>query len=73
MGSRLRELRKRAGLTQEALARAIDVGVDAIRKWERGRRTPQLDRAARLAVALGCTLGQLGGTEPLPRKREHRP
>jgi len=69
MGSRLRELRLRAGLTQEELARQIEVGVDAIRKWEKGKRTPLLDRAAKLAVALGCTVGQLAGTEPMPRRR----
>jgi len=66
MGNRLRALRARAGLTQEELARKAEVGIDAVRKWELGQRTPMLDSAARLAVALGCTLGQLGGTEPMP-------
>src|SRR5262249_10252851 len=66
MGQRLKELRERAGLTQEALARAADVGTDAVRKWERGKRTPMLDRAARLADVLGCTLDELAGRTPLP-------
>ena len=73
MGLRLRELRRRAGLTQEQLARRAEVGVDAVRKWEKGKRTPLLDRAVLLSRVLGCTVGQLAGEEPLPRKREQRP
>jgi transcriptional regulator with XRE-family HTH domain len=65
MGQRLKELRLRAGLTQEALARAADVGSDAVRKWETGRRTPMLDMASRLADVLGCTLDELAGRTPL--------
>lgn len=61
MGQRLRELRLARGLTQEQLARKIDVGLDAVRKWERGRRTPMLDMAAKLADALECTIDELAG------------
>jgi transcriptional regulator with XRE-family HTH domain len=70
MGQRLKELRLRAGLTQEALARAAGVANDAVRKWERGKRTPLLDMAAKLADALGCTLDELAGrTPPAARKK----
>jgi transcriptional regulator with XRE-family HTH domain len=61
MGQRLRELRLARGLTQEQLARQIDVGLDAVRKWERGKRTPMLDMAAKLADALECTIDELAG------------
>jgi len=70
---RVAAMRDWAGLTQEQLARKSGVGLDAIRKWEHGHRMPRLDRAVRLANALGCTVGQLAGEEPLPRKKEHRP
>jgi transcriptional regulator with XRE-family HTH domain len=66
MGKRLKALRRAAGLSQARLAEASGVPVGTLRGWEYGRRTPLLDAAARVAVALGCTLGQLGGTEPLP-------
>jgi transcriptional regulator with XRE-family HTH domain len=72
MGQRLLELRRAAGLTQEQLARASDVGVDAVRKWERGKRTPMLDMAVRLAEALGVTVGQLAGSEPMPAPKKRR-
>ena len=61
MGQRIRELRLARGLTQEQLARQIDVGLDAVRKWERGKRTPMLDMAAKLADALDCTIDELAG------------
>jgi transcriptional regulator with XRE-family HTH domain len=57
-------------LTQEALARAADVGSDAVRKWERGKRTPLLDMAVRLADVLGCTLDELAGRAPLAGQGE---
>jgi transcriptional regulator with XRE-family HTH domain len=64
MGQRIRDLRKAAGLTQEQLARKIDVGTDAVRKWEKGRRTPLLDMAQKLAVALECSIDDLVGHKP---------
>jgi putative transcriptional regulator len=66
MGQRFRELRERRGLSQEGLARLVDVGREAVRLWEKGKRTPELDTAARLAGALGVTVGVLAGTEPMP-------
>ena len=66
MGARFLELRKRAGLTQEELAREAGVTLSAVRQWERGKRTPMLDTAVRLAKVFGVTVGQLAGTEPMP-------
>jgi transcriptional regulator with XRE-family HTH domain len=66
MGQRFRELRHRRGLSQEGLARIVGVGRDAVRLWEKGERTPGLNTAARLAGALGVTVGVLAGTEPMP-------
>jgi transcriptional regulator with XRE-family HTH domain len=70
MGARLKDLRLRAGLTQEALARRADVGNDAVRNWERGRRTPGLDMAVKLADALGISLDELVGRTPPAKKKE---
>jgi transcriptional regulator with XRE-family HTH domain len=68
MGHRIFELRKRAKLSQEALARAAGVGLGAVRFWEKGKRTPGLTLAARLADALGCSLDELAGRQA-PRKK----
>jgi transcriptional regulator with XRE-family HTH domain len=73
MGQRLHELRQAAGLTQEKLARKADVGTDAVRNWEKGRRTPGLDMAIKLADALECTLDELvGRTPPSPKKPQRK-
>jgi transcriptional regulator with XRE-family HTH domain len=72
MSENLVRLRREAGLTQEQLARKMGVGVDAIRKWERGRRTPALDLGFRLADALECNIYELAGREPPPPRRRRR-
>ena len=56
---RLRELRKRAGLTQEELAERIDVHLNTISRWENGIDTPKTFKIQRLAKALGCTEAEL--------------
>ena len=68
MAQRIRQLRKAAGLTQEQLARAVDVVVKAVYMWEHGTRTPHLETACRLADVLGCTLDELAGREA-PKKK----
>jgi transcriptional regulator with XRE-family HTH domain len=71
MGQRLKNLRRKAGLSQSQLARAADVPIGTLRNWEYGRRTPLLDAAARLADALGCTIDELAGRgEPAKKKRK---
>jgi transcriptional regulator with XRE-family HTH domain len=54
---RLRELREAAGLTQRDLADKIGVHVDAVARWEQGRREPSWGTILALAEALGvdCT------------------
>ncbi|MHB9847659.1 ATP-binding protein [Streptomyces krungchingensis] len=53
-GHRLRQLRTRAGLSQEALAHAAEVSVRALADMERGRtRGPQRRTVQALAEALG--------------------
>lgn len=49
---RLVALRKDRGLTQQALADAIDVHVTQLRRYEAGTAQPMLDVLRRLAVAL---------------------
>lgn len=53
--SRLRELRKRAGLTQLQLAQASGVPLGSIRNYEQGQREPYWDVAFRLAAAMGVS------------------
>src|SRR5262245_47632982 len=70
MSQRLQELRRARGMTQAELSAAAGVGLDSYRKWESGKRTPMLDTAAKLAKALGVTVGVLAGSEPMPGKKK---
>ena len=43
LGQRIREHRRRAGLSQEALARRMDVSRQAVTKWESGQSAPSTE------------------------------
>ena len=62
----LRQARERAGLSQEALARAVDTTQQTYHSAERGNRSLKLDLALRIAEHLGydCSpLRELFATE----------
>ena len=63
LGERVRELRRRRGLTLEELAELSGVSRAMISKLERGEKNPTLVVAARLAEGLGVTLSRLAGME----------
>jgi len=52
-------LRKQQGLTQQALADAIDLHVNQIKRYEAGTAQPTLDTLVRLAKELHTTLDNL--------------
>ena len=56
LGQRVRDLRERAGVSQEQLAERGDLHVTYISGIERGRRNPGLNILARLAKALKVSL-----------------
>lgn len=58
-GRRLRELRERHTLSQDALAHATDIHPTAIGRMERGAREPRLTTILRLANGLGVQPGEL--------------
>ncbi|WP_269855076.1 helix-turn-helix domain-containing protein [Streptomyces sp. RPT161] len=60
IGGRLREIRKRRGLTQQGLASASGVSLSLVRKLEQGERPDtRLETARRLAVALRVPTSRL--------------
>ncbi len=52
LAQRLKELRKKAGLTQEELAELIDVHLNTISRWENGIDTPKTFKITQLAKVL---------------------
>lgn len=55
----IKRARLQAGMSQEALARAVGVTRVAIARYETGERTPNVRIASRIAEALGCKLDDL--------------
>ena len=49
--SNLRRLRKRAGLSQDALAEKLSVARQTVSSWERGNSYPDLDMLVRISDA----------------------
>ena len=55
----LKEVRERKNISQGDLALKLKVSRQAISKFERGEKTPSLERAVEIAQALEVTLDEL--------------
>ena len=62
LGTRIRTLRKARGLTQEALAQALEVSRQAVTKWEDGSSLPSTANLFALAGFFSVPLTELTGT-----------
>src|SRR5947208_3319180 len=75
-GERLRELRQKAGLTQEALASASGISISSVRNYEQDVREPYWDVVFKLADALGTTCDvfkECVGPGPKGKARSKKP
>lgn len=61
LAARLREARLRASMSQDALARQINVGQRLVTRWETGLNDPSATYIVALAVALGVSTDHLLG------------
>ena len=59
-------LRKRKGLSREAVARALEMSAITYQRYEKDLRDPTAPTLVRLADFYGVTLDQLAGRAPLP-------
>lgn len=55
----LREIRKKANVSQEALAGRLGVTVQAISLWETGGRKPDIITLKKLSIIFGVTTDEL--------------
>lgn len=61
--SRLYELRKRYGLSQEKLAEALNVSRQSVSRWELGTASPSVENLAAISALYQMSLDELlGGT-----------
>ena len=61
IGNRIREARKKQGMTQEELAGKMFVTPQAVSQWERDLTIPSADKLAVLAAALHTSVNALAG------------
>lgn len=59
--SRLKELRKKHGLTQKEIAKLIGISQSSYSNWENGNTEPSLENVVRLAKLFGFTTDYLLG------------
>ena len=75
LGARIRTLRKERGLSQEALAQALEVSRQAVTKWEDGSSLPSTANLFALSGFFGVPLAELTGTPdgnaPAAYRRKH--
>ncbi len=69
LGNKLYELRKQAGLSQEAFAEKLGVSRQAVSKWECGASLPDTDNLITIANLYNISLDELIG-RPAPAKTE---
>ena len=60
LGSALRQLREKRGLTQEAVAHEARITTGSLSLIERGQRNPSWGTVNRIAAALGSSMGEVG-------------
>lgn len=61
IGERLREIRRKLGITQGELASLVGVSETTVWNWENGRREPRSSEINKLAKVLGVSIAYLMG------------
>ena len=64
MGKEIRRLRNARGLTQEALAAALNVTAQTVSKWECGNSIPDVQLLPEIAIYFGVSIDQLFAMSP---------
>ena len=69
---RLREMREKYNISQEAVAERLGITSSSVSSYERGERTPSLPIILKLSYIYNCSVDYLLGLtdvqEPYPRK-----
>ena len=68
---RLKELRRKCGLTQEEVAENLGISAQTVSKWERGLLSPNIALLPKIALLFKCSIDSLFDME-LVWSIEHR-
>lgn len=55
----IKDMRKKAGLTQTELAKKLGIAQSAVSAWENGEKSPRTAKLMEIAAALSCTVDDL--------------
>ena len=58
---KIKEYRKKCGMSQAELANRVGVERSAVAKWESGKSRPQAARLVKLAEIFGCSVDEILG------------
>ena len=72
IGSKIKELRKNAGLTQSELAAKLGISASAVGMYEQGRREPDREMLLRLCSVFSVSTDTLLGNTDNKQKPESR-
>ncbi|HFI0019309.1 TPA: helix-turn-helix domain-containing protein [Streptococcus suis] len=70
--NRLRQLRKENNYSQEDIAKAVNISVKTVSRWENGETTIKQDKAEELADYFGVSVGYLLGYEDKVKKEFYK-
>lgn len=74
IGEKIQDLRRRSGMSQDALAEKLEVSRQAVSKWERDEALPEMDNIVRLCQLFGVSTDYLLLDQPtiphLPHSRK---
>lgn len=59
LGSKIKQLRLQKGITQDTLAKALNVTYQTVSKWENETSMPDIQLLPELAVYFGCSIDEL--------------
>lgn len=68
IGSKLREMRKLSGFSQEKAAEKIGISIHTLYSWEHDNREPSFDMLDRIAETYNTTVSYIFSTKPLQCK-----
>ncbi len=68
LGLRIKNIRKKRGITQEALAQEVGIAHQTLNKYEKGHRSPDSETLNQMAKALQCDPGWLLSGEGSPER-----
>lgn len=63
MANRIREIRKRRGITMKQLGEIVDLAESTISQYETGKRQPDNETLLKISEYFGVTVGYLLGAE----------